>query len=200
MQSKFDAASKKLQLEMLKKHFELNTTQIVEQNEGDGTKTVFVSSLGTEDLYITVDVKTDRAISAYINYNGEEIEITNKASAQSLYSIAKQAIKTMDKEKQAAAMQELISMVQTYGITQFTQDEGDGIETILVDFRNHDNVSMSITYDTKTKKATEVIALINGEQRVITDPKMVMSIYNAVKRQGALEQGKRISANRAYDR
>ena len=200
MQSKFDAASKKLQLEMLKKHFELNTTQIVEQNEGDGTKTVFVSSLGTEDLYITVDVKTDKAISAYINYNGEGIEITNKASAQSLYSIAKQAIKTMGKEKQTAAMQELISMVQTYGITQFTQDEGDGIKTILVDFRNHDNMSMSITYDTKTKKATEVIALINGEQRVVTDPKMVMSIYNAVKRQGVLEQGKRISANRAYDR
>ena len=50
MATKFSDGATKLKVEMLKKHFSLNLTGIVEQSEGDGTKTVFVSSMGEEDL------------------------------------------------------------------------------------------------------------------------------------------------------
>ena len=45
MATKFSDGVKKLKVEMLKNHFSLNLTGIVEQSEGDGTKTVFVSSM-----------------------------------------------------------------------------------------------------------------------------------------------------------
>ena len=86
MATKFSDGVKKLKVEMLKNHFSLNLTGIVEQSEGDGTKTVFVSSMGEDDLRITVDEKTGRATKAWMIYEGEEIDINNKALAQSLYS------------------------------------------------------------------------------------------------------------------
>ena len=195
MATKFSDGATKLKVEMLKKHFSLNLTGIVEQSEGDGTKTVFVSSMGEEDLSITVDEKTGKAIKAWIIYEGEEIDINNKALAQSLYSSIVKTNNQQSKEDQEARKMELESMIKKYPITKTVQHEDKDTDTIFVDFTGQENISVSIKYNKKTHMAVSVWSLIDGDEREITDPKMAQSIYKNVEKKIAFEHGLEVTKN-----
>ena len=189
MATKFSDGVKKLKVEMLKNHFSLNLTGIVEQSEGDGTKTVFVSSMGEDDLCITVDEKTGKANKAWMIYEGEEIDINNKVLAQSLYSSIVKTDNQQSKENQEARKMDLESMIKKYHTTKTVQYEDKDTDTIFVDFAGQENVSMSIKYNKKTHMPVSVWSLIDGDELEITDPKMVQSIYKNVEKKIALEQG-----------
>ena len=180
MKNNIVAGKQKVQVEMLKNHYALNTTSITEQPEGDGTTTLFVSSYGTEDMRIKIDDKTGKAISAWVIWDGEEIEITNKTLAQSLYSSISKEKKRAAEMQQASDKLSIDYAIKTKELTSVVhQPESTNKETIFVSLGEDEIV---VELDKKAGKAISVRAEIDGESYEITVPKLADSIYKAVQK------------------
>ena len=194
MATKFSDGVKKLKVEMLKNHFSLNLTGIVEQSEGDGTKTVFVSSMGEDDLRITVDEKTGKANKAWMIYEGEEIDINNKALAQSLYSSISKEQKQAAEMQQASDKLSIDYLIKTKEIQSVVhQPETKNTEKIFVSLGD-DEPEIVILLDKTAGKALSVTTVIDGEDVEITVPKLVDSIYKKVQKK--IQNTKAVQASR----
>ncbi len=180
MKNNIVAGTQKVQVEMLKNHYALNTISITEQPEGDGTTTLLVSSYGTEDMSIKIDDKTGKAISAWVIWDGEEIEITDKTLAQSLYSSISKEKKRAAEMQQASDKLSIDYAIKTKEVTSVVhQPESKNKETIFVSLGEDEIV---VELDKKAGKAISVRAEIDGESYEITVPKLADSIYKAVQK------------------
>ena len=180
MKNNIVAGTQKVQVEMLKNHYALNTTSITEQPEGDGTTTLLVSSYGTEDMSIKIDDKTGKAISAWVIWDGEEIEITDKTLAQSLYSSISKEKKRAAEMQQASDKLSIDYAIKTKELTSVVhQPETKDTEKIFVSLGEDEIV---VELDKKAGKAISVRAEIDGESYEITVPKLADSIYKAVQK------------------
>lgn len=182
MKNNIVAGTQKVQVEMLKNHYALNTTGIVEQPEGDGTTTLFVSSYGTEDMRIKIDDKTGKAISAWVIWDGEDIEITDKKLAQSLYSSIIKEKKRAAEMQQASDKLSIDYLIKTKEIQSVVhQPETKDTEKIFVSLGDNEP-EIVILLDKTAGKALSVTTVIDDEDVEITVPKLADSIYKAVQK------------------